>query len=391
MKKNRLIVLGLIGLVLGAGLSGCIISTSPGTKDVIVMNPGETKVFEVNGFSLHSPTSLCEWYIDRYDGDPAWEEGTSLVFTVNPEGEKSNKVKIAFTYSMLLYTEHPEGYWGWEWVPVDHREWNIRIPRNTAPVWDGDYYIESSSDIENLNGYTGITGKLAISDSDIKDLSGLENLSSVGGLSILNNDALTSLKGLENITSIDGGLWFYANPALKSLAELGNITSIEGDISFYYNSALTSLTGLENITSVSGDLYIRDNRALTSLTGLENITSVGGDLTINYNPALTSLAGLGNITSVGGDLVIRDFYQSLTSLTGLQNITSVGGDLDIEHNSVLTSLGLAALQYVGSDFLVKYNSMLCRSLAEELRDQVLAGAGIGGEVTIIGNKDCTTP
>ncbi len=388
MKISRLIFIGLLGLVLAANLSGCIISTSPGTKDVILMRPGETKVFKVNGLSLNSPTSLCEWYIERYDGDPHWEEGTSLVFTVNPEGEKSNKVKIAFTYSMLLYTEHPEGYWGWGWVPVDHRVWNIRIPRNTEPVWDGDYYIESSSDIENLNGYTDITGKLAISDSDIKDLSGLENLSSVGGLSILNNDALTSLKGLENITSIDGVLWFYANPALKSLAALGNVTSIEGDISFYYNSALTSLTGLENITSVDGDLYIRNNRALTSLTGLENITSVGGDLTIVYSPALTSLAELGNITSVGGDLVIRDSYQSLTSLTGLKNITSVGGDLFISYNNALTSLGLASLQNVGSDFTISYNPMLCISLAEELMNQVLAGGGIGGEISIKGNKGC---
>ncbi|HEY9160079.1 MAG TPA: hypothetical protein VIS94_03210 [Desulfomonilia bacterium] len=389
MKISRFIVLGLSEVALIVGLAGCIVSASPDTNQEIVMRPGETKVFKVYGLS---PISLCEWYIDRGDDDPSWEYGTnSFVFTVNPGGEKSNRVRIVATYSILLYTDQGY-YWAWTWVPVDYREWSIRIPRDTAPVWDGDYYIETSADIENLNGYTDITGNLRIIGSDLKYMSGLENLSSIGGdLSFSGNESLTTLAGLENITSVGGSMWFYDNPALTSLAALGNITSLGGDISFYYNSALTNLTGLENITSVGGELYIRDNRALTSLTGLENITSIGGDLTIYYNPALASLAALGNVTSVGGDLIIRDFHQNLTSLRGLENITSVGGDLMISYNDVLTTLGMAALQNVGSDFSISYNPKLCASLAKELRDQVLSRGGIGGTVSIKNNKECTAP
>jgi hypothetical protein len=104
---------------------------------------------------------------------------------------------------------------------------------------------------------------------------------------------------------------------------------------------------------------------LKSLSGLENIT-FGGDLSIRWNSTLKSLGALGGITSVSGDMVISS-------------------------NDALTSLGMTGLQNVGDNFRISYNPMLCSSLAEELMNQVLAGGGIGGDRTISGNKDCTTP
>jgi hypothetical protein len=43
---------------------------------------------------------------------------------------------------------------------------------------------------------------------------------------------------------------------------------------------------------------------------------------------------------------------------------------------------------VGYHFFIRENIELCTSLAEELRDQVLSGGGIGGEIEIRDNKTC---
>ncbi len=60
----------------------------------------------------------------------------------------------------------------------------------------------------------------------------------------------------------------------------------------------------------------------------------------------------------------------------------------INDNPALTSLGLDNLDYVGSYFEIELNPELCTNLAEDLRDQVIAGSGIGGDITIEDNKVC---
>jgi hypothetical protein len=342
MRNSRTIFIGILLAIMVVGLSGCIVSTSPGTEDVIVMNLGETKVFKVSGVNLNSLITKCEWVIDdRRNGNYSLIEGTDHVeFMVNPEGEKSNRVFITCKYYISIYIDIGNLYPGWVWVLTDSRTWNICIPRNTAPVWQGDYYIADSTDVQMLNGYTEITGTLNISNSNLKRLEGLETLTSVGG-----------------------------------------------GLNIYYNRALTSLTGLNNLTLVGGDLYIDQNTALTNLTGLENLISVGGNLDIIYNTTLKSLSGFENLTSVGGLIISEN--AALKSLSGLENLASVGGDLSIWNNNALISLGMTDLQRVDGDFKITSNPLLCTSLAEELMNQVLAGGGIGGERNIEGNKECT--
>jgi hypothetical protein len=342
MKSSRLIVLGILGLVLAVGLTGCkIISASPDPDQVIEMRPGEKMIFKVKG-PVNTGLTFCEWESHRCCGQyEILADGVNQIeFSVNPSSEAANKITITavsyYKYFDPLYM-HP-----WFDIEADRREWTIRILQGAPPVWQGDYCIEDSTDMQLLKGYTKVTGTLRINDRNIKNLEGLKNLASVGGLVIEHCDTLTSLYGLENITSLGGILFIWGN------------------------KLLTSLTGLENLTLVGGALWIEDCHALTSLTSLENLTSVGGDLYINWNNALTNLAGL-------------------------ENIRSVGGDLGIMNNDALKSLGMAALQNVGSHFLIYSNPMLCSFFAEELRDQVLSGGGIGGQIEIEGNKDCTTP
>ena len=94
--------------------------------------------------------------------------------------------------------------------------------------------------------------------------------------------------------------------------------------------------------------------------------------------------------AVGGYLRIWH-NDALTSLSGLENITSVGGELWIADNTALTVLGMASLQRIDGDFSIYYNPLLCTSLAEELRNQVLLRKGIWCIINISGNKECTTP
>jgi len=274
---------------------------------------------------------------------------------------------------------------------------NIISTGGNLNIW-GNNALTSLSGLENL---TSVSGDLYIGDVNggnaLTNLTGLENLTSVGGnLHIVWNDTLTSLNGLANLTSVGGRLSISGNDALTNLSGLENITSIGGDLEIYSNPSLTNLSGLENITSVGGYLDIVGNQALISLSGLNKLTSVDGGLSIHENPALTNLSGLENITSVGGDLSIWG-NNALTTLSGLENIISVGGDLSIGDswygvgNPVLTTLGMTGLQRVDGDFRIYYNLLLCTSLAKELRDQVLAGGGIGGIRIISGNKNCTTP
>jgi hypothetical protein len=469
MKSERWIIIGLIGIVLAFGLSGCIISASPDPNQIIKMKPGDKVLFKVVG-PVNTPTTKCVWTIGKKDLDLDFTEEVvsegknEFELDLNGDTRLTNKVNIiTCKYMSYQYRRRcgPMCYWGWGWDTTDLKNWEVKVNPDSDTIITGDYIIEDSADLHSINGYTIVTGSLIIGPN-IENLEGLDKLTTIGGdlgiswndyiknltafksitsirgLYIHGDDALTSLTGLENITSFSGDLYIGHNDALTNLSGLENMTSIGKDLEIEGNPALTSLIGLENLASVGESLYIdyndtltnlsclenlksvgeglriSDNAELTSLSGLENITSFGGGLYIQYNNLLTDLSGLENITLIGGDLHIGP-KNALTSLSGLDNIKSIGGGLSITSNDALTSLsalenlisvggilviynnqdltslGMTGLQKIGGYFDISYNPLLCKSLAEELRDQVHAREGIGGLITIEGNKVCSTP
>ena len=128
MINSRTIFMGILLAIMVIGLSGCIVSTSPGTEKVIVMNPGDTKVFKVSGVNLNTSITKCEWLIDRKDGSYSEFLRTDQIeFKVNPEGEKSNRVLITCDYYRYLFIDSAE-FPGWQWVRTNSRSWNICIP-----------------------------------------------------------------------------------------------------------------------------------------------------------------------------------------------------------------------------------------------------------------------
>lgn len=384
MKKSIFRICWLVGMAIAIGLSGCIISASPNPLAIVEMRPGETKLFEVKG-PVNTSMTRCVWSVGRMDNEsisnPEYSEEVKVLgdvnkfeFTADPNGEKTNRIRItcsywSYQYIVPIFCPQMPCKPYWDWVFVNSVSWDIRILQDIAPVWQGNYFIENSRDVELLKNYTAVAGSLVISGK-VKSLKGLESLTLIG-----------------RTLSVSGS---YKKTLMTNLSGLQNIRSVGGDLQIDSNEALKSLSGLQNIQSIGGDLEILRNTSLTDLSSLDGLMSVGGDLNFMYNDALTSLAGLENITSINGSLYIYD-NNALANLSGIQNLTSIEMALCIRNNCALTSLGMTGLKRIGSWFDIYNNPMLCTSFAEEFMNQVLVGGGIGGERRIEGNKDCTTP
>jgi hypothetical protein len=180
------------------------------------------------------------------------------------------------------------------------------------------------------------------------------------------------------------------------LVNQGSTPTWNGD---YTLEDQTDLNILKDYTRITGNLYISNRCGLSDLKGLENLSSVGR-LSIGYSEELLSLDGLEGLSSITGYVTYSNTVapgeiniygnEGLIDIKGLRNITSADG-LYVANNSSLTSLGMDALARVNGDFEITNNTSLCTTMAEALRDQVVAGDGIDGTVTIEGNMDCSTP
>jgi len=154
-------------------------------------------------------------------------------------------------------------------------------------VFDGDYAVEDLADLEALDPYTRITGKLTITDTDLTRLSGASCLTTIDGdLEVGNNPQLERIGGLYSLTRVNGSLKLAANPVLSDLAGLDGIETLGGDLQVLDCDALRSPISLRNLTEVGGGLALEGNQSLLHLAGLAQITSLGGDISIQDNPAL---------------------------------------------------------------------------------------------------------
>ena len=74
----------------------------------------------------------------------------------------------------------------------------------STQVIENDVILSTQADVTAFSG-TSISGYLAISGSDIVDLTALSTLTSVmGGLYVQLNDSLTNLAGLSSLTYVGG-------------------------------------------------------------------------------------------------------------------------------------------------------------------------------------------
>ncbi|MCB0462470.1 MAG: hypothetical protein R2816_12620 [Flavobacteriaceae bacterium] len=203
----------------------------------------------------------------------------------------------------------------------------------------GDVILTTQQEVEDFGAmcYTKIDGKLYIGkgtneDSDIHDLSYLNNLTEV----------YNSNPDRNQLSEI----WVVKNPNLTNLEGLHNITKTAGVI-ISRNDRLASLSGLEGLTQIHyhpgfSAIVILNNDALESLDGLHNIVSIGSPdftvfdyigISIQGNDLLTNLEALSNINDIYGSVFIGTheddvYYEgnaALTDFCGLTNLFSNGG------------------------------------------------------------------
>ena len=172
MRNSKLTVSGILFVLTMIGLTSCITSATPNPSVPVVMKPGESKTFSVEG-----PTENTNRYIYDWDlignGISIWTgHGKQFNFVADLQKHQLyNRMKLeCWLYQYRLgITSNCGGQagdtcLGWDWFPVSKIEWNIRIVQD-GQVWQGNYLIEDNTDISLLNDFTTITGNLYIQNT----------------------------------------------------------------------------------------------------------------------------------------------------------------------------------------------------------------------------------
>lgn len=209
-------------------------------------------------------------------------------------------------------------------------------------VLQGNFFIQSSLDIQMLAGIETITGDLVISAPGLTNLTGLEALKTIGGQLLIDGDP-------------DGNGTAEANQQLVALvgSGLSNLITVGGVITIEDNIALTTieLPSLVQATSI----LIRRNSSLTTLGGFDSLVKVDGVLEISGNIQLATLSGMQQLSSTGSVNVFGNILDKFR----LPALTTIHGDLDMgaaqrqgPPNTTLEQIALPKLVTVdGSVFL----------------------------------------
>ncbi len=166
-------------------------------------------------------------------------------------------------------------------------------------VLEGDFAVENTADLETLAGYSQITGSLAIEETGLSSIEGLECLTSIGGdLVIRENSQLGSLTGLDGLAHVGGNVRIVLVP-ITDLDGLGSLAWVGESFRLTDCGQLDSLAGLDALSAIGLGLRIASNSSLTSLDGLEGLDWLGFEIDIHSNPSLADLGGLADIGFLG--------------------------------------------------------------------------------------------
>ena len=142
----------------------------------------------------------------------------------------------------------------------------------------GSMRVESSAQIEDIAGYTSVTGWLEIANSDLECLDFLACLTSVGrDVIVADNPQLRSLDGTDGLTSIEDG---------------------EGAVVISHNDAMTELDGFGGVVRMDS-LFIVSNASLEQISGFDSLDVLEGTLAIQFNPNLHDLGPLHHLRGLG--------------------------------------------------------------------------------------------
>lgn len=161
----------------------------------------------------------------------------------------------------------------------------------------GSIRIESADQIEEIAGYTSITGWLEVFQSDLTCLDFLACMETVGhDVTIFGNEYLTDVTGTDAITALG-----TATADLPELDKDGNLVISENDL-------LVDLNGFNALEQVQGSLLISQNPEMTGISGFDTLVGARKNFSITFNPNLIDIAnnGLKSILFIGGECVVTN-------------------------------------------------------------------------------------
>lgn len=225
-------------------------------------------------------------------------------------------------------------------------------------IFVGNVELRNQEEVDEfgLKKYREITGDFKIgydedSESPIVDLSSLKTIEVVGGtLWVSGTTVLKSLEGLNNIVYADKCV-ISSNTEIEDISALQDII-VPTLISVSFNPKITSLSPFTKIENLESDLRITENNSLTSLQGLNNLTTVGGGLSINQNENLNNIFDLNSLTTIGG-LVNISNNPNLININGLNNLQTVQNDVWLMNNEHLFDInGLQNLSSFSGEMII---------------------------------------
>ncbi len=227
-------------------------------------------------------------------------------------------------------------------------------------TYSGNLTFNSQADLDSFpNNYTNVTGSVFIQNSDITDLSPLNNIQSIGSdLIVSGNSSLTSFDGLNNLIVIGDDLTISSNANLTTISGFNNLTKVAGTFNIQFNSNLTSIAGFTRLNSVYDYFKFYFNEKLNSISGFNNLSYLGGDVDIYRCNLISSFQMFSRVTSIEGSLSLEN-NSVITSLSGFENLLKVGGYLSLENLIKVTDFDeLSNLALVGTGVSISGNSEL---------------------------------
>ncbi|MGH1343312.1 MAG: hypothetical protein ACRBN8_17260 [Nannocystales bacterium] len=177
--------------------------------------------------------------------------------------------------------------------------------------FSGSPTITNIEEANEIAGYTSVTGRLAVANSDFECLAFLSCMESVGhDLSLFGNDLLTDVTGLDNIAEIGA---VADGPLMPG-----------GTLSVSENAALLDFNTLNLIEQTPVTLSIGENDNLEAISGLQGLVGTFGDFEIRFNPKLKDIGSesLRDILFIGGECVVTN--NDSLCISTIEDMCSIG-------------------------------------------------------------------
>ena len=201
-----------------------------------------------------------------------------------------------------------------------------------------------------------MAGNIDIWGSELRHISGFQNLVTIDGRLHISTDNLEDISGFQNLTYIGNGFYLYHNAELAEITGLSNLETIGGDFLISDNPKLLSLSNnFPNLTVISGSLNIDGNILLQEICDFENVSQIT-NIHILDNDELVTICGFNSMEYLYNFSIFRNI--ELNSINGFNSLHNIVHQLNFESNISLTDIdGFSGLETIKEIFIRNNQSL----------------------------------